>query len=38
MPIIRRALFIMVNMQLRPRFSSPTSQANAPGPPKRPSP
>ena len=31
MPTARRALFIIVNMQARPRFSSPTSQPMAPG-------
>ena len=29
-PTTRRALFIIVNMQARPRFSSPTSQPTAP--------
>ncbi|MNT19497.1 hypothetical protein D3C72_1547580 [compost metagenome] len=30
MPTARRALFIMVNMQARPLFSSPISQPKAP--------
>ncbi len=30
MPTVRRALFIIVNMQLRPLFSSPISQPMAP--------
>jgi hypothetical protein len=29
-PTLRRALFIIVNMQARPRFSSPISQPIAP--------